>query len=156
MNYIDVCKALGIILVVLGHTYTIPDELYIIIYSFHMPLFFIIAGFVYNRANNKLAFHLYLMKKMKQYLFPYFVFSIINLFIEVLWRLLITKQNVDFDYFFIKLRGIFFCYSDIENMPNCSPIWFLMCLFVASILFWLIMKLLIYLIICYMKSLKKM
>lgn len=69
------------------------------------------------------------------------MFSIINLVIEVLWRLLITKQNVDGDYFFIKIRGIFFCYSDIENMPNCSPIWFLMCLFVASILFWFIMKL---------------
>lgn len=141
LNYIDVCKALGIILVVLGHTHTIPDELYLIIYSFHMPLFFIIAGFVYNRANNKSAFHSYLMKKIKQYLLPYFVFSIINLAIEVLWRLLITKQNVNGDYFFIKIRGIFFCYSDIENMPNCSPVWFLMCLFVASILFWWIMKL---------------
>lgn len=124
LDYIDVCKAVGILLVVLGHTYTIPNILYIIIYSFHMPLFFIIAGFVYNRANNKMAFHSYLIKKMKQYLLPYFVFSFINLIIEVMRRLLITKQVVNGEYFLIKLRGIFLCYSNMDNMPNCLPIWF--------------------------------
>ena len=48
-NYIDICKAIGIILVILGHTYQIPDILLSIIYSFHMPMFFMLSGLLYNR-----------------------------------------------------------------------------------------------------------
>lgn len=42
---LDIAKGLGIILVVLGHI--IPENIWArsIIYSFHMPLFFLISGF---------------------------------------------------------------------------------------------------------------
>ena len=140
-GYIDVCKAIGIILVVLGHTYAIPVALYNVIYSFHMPLFFILAGMVYNKEkNNKLGFLKYTVKKAKQYLIPYFAFSFVNLLIQIAWRLLISKEGVSVDYLLLKLRGIILCYADMKNMPNCSPIWFLMCLFFSSLLFWWILK----------------
>ena len=50
---IDLCRGLGIILVVLGHalkqtgeTNTVFQVLLSVIYSFHMPLFFVLSGFV--------------------------------------------------------------------------------------------------------------
>ena len=142
LNYIDICKALGIILVVLGHTYSIPKALYLIIYSFHMPLFFILSGFVYNKEKNQnLGFKRFVLKQAKYYLIPYFVFSIINLCIEVFKRIVLSKQGVDGEYFFTKIKGILLCYSNKDNMPNCSPVWFLMCLFIAVVAFWWITKL---------------
>ena len=140
-NYIDICKAVGIILVVLGHTYHLPDDVYLLIYSFHMPLFFILAGFVYNKEKNeKIGFKKFVFKQFKYYLIPYFVFSFVNLIIEILWSVLLKKQLLGFDYFTTKIKGILLCYSNMDNMPNCSPIWFLLCLFVASLIFWWIMK----------------
>lgn len=60
MTYIDIAKGIGIVLVVLGHC--IPDAtsptgisvpayrwLHDVIYSFHMPLFFFLAGFMVSR-----------------------------------------------------------------------------------------------------------
>ena len=142
LNYIDVCKAFGIILVVLGHTYGIPYTLDLVIVSFHMPLFFIISGYLYDaEKNKKMNFRSFVLKKAKQYLLPYFALAGVNFLIQILWRLFYTHETLDTDYFFTKLRGIIFCYSDEINLPNCTPIWFLVCLFISLILFWLIMKL---------------
>ena len=49
--FIDTLKAIGIILVVIGHNDTILTKY---IYSFHMPLFFFLSGITFNDAwNNK-------------------------------------------------------------------------------------------------------
>lgn len=54
----DIAKGIGIVLVVIGHY--IPDNApswYIgfvsFVYHFHMPLFFMIAGFFYERSYKK-------------------------------------------------------------------------------------------------------
>lgn len=142
LNYVDVCKALGIILVILGHTYDTPFSLYSSIYSFHMPLFFILAGFVYNREkNNCIGFGKYTVKLCKQYLIPYYIFSFANLALDVLLKTLYFRTPLRTDYLLVNFRGILLCYSNMSNMPNCSPVWFLMCLFIASLLFWWIQKL---------------
>ena len=44
--WIDAAKGIGILLVVLGHTFNIPVWLHNWIYSFHMPLFFLLAGLI--------------------------------------------------------------------------------------------------------------
>lgn len=51
----DIAKGIGIILVVIGHTMSpimsgneIMEEFYSILYVFHMPLFFLLAGLVSN------------------------------------------------------------------------------------------------------------
>ena len=140
-QYIDVCKAIGIVLVVLGHTHYIPNTIFILIYAFHMPLFFMLSGFVHNvKKNEALGFKNYVVKKSIQLLLPYLILSLVNLLIEVIWRLVVTKQEVNSSYFITKLKGIAFCFSDAENMPNCTPLWFLVCLFVASLIFWWLIK----------------
>lgn len=47
--WIDTLKALGIIAVVVGHV--VPGTLAKIIFSFHMPLFFFISGFLFKEKN---------------------------------------------------------------------------------------------------------
>ncbi len=53
LEYIDIAKGLGIILVVVGHI-SPNKELNQLIYTFHMPLFFLIAGmFIRNKSRTK-------------------------------------------------------------------------------------------------------
>lgn len=49
---LDVIKGVGILLVVVGHT-SCPDVLKTWIYSFHMPLFFMVAGYLFNERKWK-------------------------------------------------------------------------------------------------------
>ena len=47
-NVISICKGIAIILMVLGHTEG-PGFLMHIVYLFHMPIFFITAGYFFSR-----------------------------------------------------------------------------------------------------------
>lgn len=140
-DYIDSCRAIGIILVVLGHTYWIPNALYNVIYAFHMPLFFIISGFLYNKEKyNAMSLKTITVKKAKSYLIPYFTFAFVNLILQIIFKLIFNRTLVGINYILHNLKGIALCYSDMENMPDCSPIWFLVCLFVATLIFWAMIK----------------
>ena len=46
-DFIDFLKGIGIILVVIGHV-SQNERINDFIYSFHMPLFFFISGFLFN------------------------------------------------------------------------------------------------------------
>lgn len=50
IKWIDCAKGIAILLVIIGHT--IVDPLRGLIFSFHMPLFFIVAGAIYKYSNN--------------------------------------------------------------------------------------------------------
>lgn len=46
-NWIDWAKSIGIMLVIMGH-YGMGDKIYgTFIYAFHMPLFFIVSGYLF-------------------------------------------------------------------------------------------------------------
>ncbi|WP_438830786.1 acyltransferase family protein [Streptococcus pluranimalium] len=145
---IDIAKGLGIILVVLGHSF--PDALSkggienpifrfleSFIYSFHMPLFFFVSGFlavkvVYGKES------INLFKKINRLLIPYSTMSIIYLILRFFASNLATSSYNLSDFWKIFL-GI---------SPN-GGVWFLyvLCLslvftylFVSdkNLIFWLI------------------
>lgn len=51
---LDIAKGIGILIVVLGHVLR-ADDVFLkkFIFSFHMPLFFMLSGFVFNTENKK-------------------------------------------------------------------------------------------------------
>ena len=67
-NYIAIAKALGIMLMVMGHS-GCPDFLYRFIYMFHMPLFFFCSGFFMKPAGSTIDIRLFIFKKMEHFLF---------------------------------------------------------------------------------------
>ena len=139
--YIDVAKGIGIILVVLGHTYGIPAELLDIIYSFHMPLFFIISGYVYNwNKYNSFGFGKIVSDRAKRYLIPFYYFAGINLALTLAFNFVFRHTPITFSTIKTYVLGTLYCYADMNHMPNCSPIWFFMTLFIGGIIFWAIMK----------------
>lgn len=68
-NWIDWAKAIGIYLVVVGHCTFTNTNIEGFIYTFHMPLFFLISGFLYKKE--KLSITLYLKKLTNRLLVPY-------------------------------------------------------------------------------------
>ena len=140
-QYLDTVKGIGIILVILGHTYGIPDYIYSLIYSFHMPLFFIISGMVYNeKSNSELSLKKFIKNKAKSYLIPYFFYAGLNLILELLMSYFLYHETITVYSIVEYIKGILYCYADIQHMPNCSPLWFLICLFISSIIFRCVIK----------------
>ena len=72
--YIDAIKGVLIFLVVLAH-YKV-DVIHDIIFLFHMPLFFIISGFLTSRE--KLLSERYIRRKVIKLIIPYSIYMIFN------------------------------------------------------------------------------
>ena len=77
---VDILKGIGIILVVVGHA-NCPQNLRNIIYSFHMPLFFICSGlfFSFKDADD---FNGFLIRRIKRLYFPFVKWSVIFLLLH--------------------------------------------------------------------------
>lgn len=86
IEYIDIAKGIGIILVVFGHSITaamrensfVAQFVYNYIYSFHMSLFFIISGFLYSSTIERYSKKSICINKTIQLMIPYISFSILN------------------------------------------------------------------------------
>ena len=74
LEWLDFCRGIAIILVVAGHTGSL-GPLTKIIYSFHMPLFAMITGFLYNAENERLSISVYIKKIYRKYIKPLVFFG---------------------------------------------------------------------------------
>lgn len=89
LDYIDIAKGIGIVLVVLGHTIVpqmresspLAKALYNSIYSFHMPMFFVLSGIVFwgkVEGYHEKGFKAFAAGKFLSLMVPYFSFSVIS------------------------------------------------------------------------------
>ena len=131
--WLDQLKGFGIILMVYGHNFPILEEY---IYSFHMPLFFIIAGIFHPKNINVST----IKKRVRQILLPYFLWSFI---LFGFWLFIGRKfgESANLDLSITKnFIGIFFAQGDINYMNWGIPMWFLPTIFLTFLLFGLILK----------------
>lgn len=130
-NFISIAKAIGIILMVVGHS-GCPSAVTKFIYLFHMPLFFVCSGYFFKEISNKGVLHTFYKKKIKGLYVPYLKWSILFLLLHNMFRYLsITEgayyQTMDYIRQFIKLVLM----TDYELLIR--PFWFIKELFLASI-----------------------
>ncbi len=129
--WVDNVKVIACILVVLGHFYQsmvkaniLPDNVLYhwfddTIYYFHVPLFFICSGFLYQKyllVNTLNSWRLNILKKALALGIPYFVFSIATWILKKIFASSVNTQ----------LGGIF----DTLFMHPASPYWYLYILFI--------------------------
>ena len=139
--WVDAVKGIGILLVILGHTIDIHPLLSKLIYSFHMPMFFIISGLLFNSEKyKKMKCSKFIKIKFNSYLIPYFIYCLINLIFQVLWKLLFFREIISLKEVLGYILAIIYGYAGDRRMPNCSSVWFLMCLFWASLFVFIINK----------------
>ena len=98
-----------------------------------MPLFFIVAGMLYDKAKWKEHGFLELMKKRsKSYLLPYFALSGINLILNAINELSkYTEINDWLDSQIYHTGWIIYGSYVASQNPRSTPLWFLPCLFIS-------------------------
>lgn len=136
IHWIDVLKGIGILLVALSHQQS-PLKLYI--FSFHMPLFFFISGFVYHR-HRQTPLGRYVKRRAQTIAAPYFYFSLLT---WPFWVLVGRRYGHDAHYQvsnFKPLLGTLYGNGHGQWMLHNIPLWFLACLFTTSVLFALIYR----------------
>ena len=124
-EYLDIVKGIAIILMIFAHCIVSgngdfflkkelfwDDILFKIIYSFHMPLFALVSGYLYYFTVEKYSFEKILIKKIKSFLHPIVIFGI--------YRYLLTKKSLLFndialskvyDFVFFLFDGYWFLWS---------------------------------------------
>ena len=79
IEWLDVAKGIVIILMILGHT-SIPHYVSNVIFSFHMPFFFLASGL--TTKFHIFSFDRFSRNKLKTLGIPFVIYSAVNL---VLW-----------------------------------------------------------------------
>lgn len=134
-------KGFGILFVVFAHVLRNNGIITNAFYIFHMPLFFIVSGYLI-KYEKQCSFVEYLKKKMKGIMCPYFIFAILSF---LYWFLLERKfrggehltdtgivKNIFLNIFLMKVDGNLL----LPNVVLC----FLPCLFFSNLLFFFIRK----------------
>jgi len=133
INWIDQVKGFAIFLVVYGHNFPITEKY---IYSFHMPLFFMVAGFFHPIKQDKNS----IVKRIKTILIPYFIWS---MFLFVFWLFLGRFYGESLHHNLSPIKnflGIFYAQGGRDYMDWGIPMWFLPTIFLTFLVFYLIRK----------------
>ncbi len=139
---IDISKGIAILLMVIGHSLC-PEGLYKFIYSFHMPLFFILSGY-FLKEDSLADTRSFVLKRWKNLAMPLLICGIISLLLH----------NVFFHYglineyygtragdvshlfgikdYFLRLGLLIGC-LEVYDDPFLGACWFIQCMFFAYV-----------------------
>lgn len=141
IKWIDLVKGVGIILVIFAHTLDINNiygvALRGVIYSFHMPLFFILSSMTFKFSKNKKEFIEKTKKAAKHLLIPTFVSVAIMIIIRVIKAphlvstITFWRENL---YTFIFASGSPIVFDECSVM-QIGMLWFIVALFVGRTTF---------------------
>ena len=126
LPHIDIARGIGILLVVAGHNWIIlssKGELYRVVYSFHIPLFFVLSGIFFNYEK---SFIHTVKEKFRVLLVPYFFTAIIVELISSLTGLQSTSLG----------KSLFWVFYGTGPHLKWVGLWFLPHLFLVSIFCW--------------------
>lgn len=128
LDYIDTAKGIGMLCIVFGHIMT-NGMLWQWCFAFHVPFFFFISGITYRYKPDKIKF---ILNKIKRLLVPYWICSLISILIFYFFS---HNFNAGYDSRILpNLLGMLYANSNSGYMEWNKPLWFLPCLFAASII----------------------
>lgn len=134
ISYIAQAQLIGCLLVVLGHSiplnWNVPNLIYntdVFIYTFHMPLFFFISGFLFEKTNsvNRYNYASYLKKRTVKMMLPYVVLTLVGFVPKILLGRLINDESSFSIKYFIE------CFL-IPRQNVWGHFWFLPTLLIIS------------------------
>ncbi len=135
--WIDQLRGVAFYFVIVGHLLS-KGVLENWIYSFHMPLFFLITGFTFNvEKTSKTKFYDLVSTLAKRILLPYVYLEFISLFIKGVWIFIDMGKIVDVPKY---LFGVLVGNGNIVTAP-AIPLYYLLLLFLARIGLWALIKL---------------
>lgn len=123
-EYIDITKGIAIFLVVWGHVlkYTLPtgNDIYNLIYSFHMPVFFCISGYFVNNTFQRETTMTFFLIKSYAILLPFIVWGTLYACYSHLpvTSLFLDKYNLGY-WFLITLYILYILFLIIGKIFSC-------------------------------------
>lgn len=129
IEWIDVAKGYGIILVIMGHCFNKDTPLHNWIFSFHMPLFFILSGYCFHYEKYKNVVDV-LKDKFRALIIPYVKFCVLGILISLLvpeWRDKMSMKQLLVDI-----------YCAYPTLTNITSIWYLIALFNLSVILYVV------------------
>lgn len=132
IEWVTGLKTFGILAVILGH---INNPFNDFIFSWHMPLFFIISGF-FIKINLNLKD--LIIKDGKRLMLPYFIFATLAVVAESIKRLGLHREPL---VYIDELKAVFL-WMDMEHLINSYAfvLWFLPALFFAKFIYYIVTK----------------
>jgi fucose 4-O-acetylase-like acetyltransferase len=136
--WVDYAKGIAIILVVYRHILIgieragLPVDAWLkianeVVYSFRMPLFFILSGIFISRTIDKYAGAAFVWLKTKTILYPYLVWGVIQISIQIILSNYTNANRGWIDYTYL-----------ITNPRAIDQLWYLLALFNCTLLFFLL------------------
>lgn len=136
IGWIDYGKVIGIYLVVFAHT-SLFAPLKDGIYTFLMPVFFFISGYLFSFSRNP-RYKDFVRKRFRQLIIPYIWINIIGyLFWFILGRHFGNDAGISILWYEPLISALL---GNAIGLVHDIPIWFLVCLFVVENLFYLLFK----------------
>lgn len=128
-TWIDLAKVIGIFLVIYGHGNLANQHIKEFIYTFHMPLFFVLSGLLYH----PITFRQTLKKDWHTLITPYLL---LNLLCLIPFLLSPLKGTFTVERLFQRVGAIVMGlgYEHSYWVPVSTPCWFLVSLFLARII----------------------
>ncbi|HWR24770.1 MAG TPA: acyltransferase family protein, partial [Methanosarcina sp.] len=137
LRWVDSLKGIGIFLVVFAH-HSLPQALDTYIFSFHMPLFFFISGFLFNFGKYTGSAVGFVRGRIRSLIVPYFSFALLTCLFYFLLDTVFQPHITNIEFFEAEL--LYMIHSILYALgPTVSynpPLWFLTCLFVTELLFY--------------------
>lgn len=132
---IDLLKGIGIISIVVGHTFYAyaPGEVRKFVYVYHLAIFFFCSGYLFKDSYLE-SLKIFLIKKIKSLYLPYLGFGFFFLFLDI-FRGNITGKEVSF----FATRVL--CLSSLNAFTGAM--WFVKWLLLTEILFWGTLKIIV-------------
>jgi acyltransferase len=137
IQFIDIARLYGVSLVYYGHFIescmkegsAIAAVHYKFIYSFHMPLFFILSGFIAKDLSSSQDFATFIKRQLLSRLLPYAFLTVI-LLVPTFWvsGFSVGLELPSVDGYIKGLAATFLAGFPFFNIPT----WFLICLFVVE------------------------
>jgi acyltransferase len=141
LSWVDTLKGFGIMIVVFAH-YQLPAALDTYIFSFHMPLFFFVSGFLFNFVKYSESAKYFVTGRFRSLIVPYFAFAVLTCLFYFLMDKAFQPKVTNFDFFEASVP--YMIYSILYALgPMISfnpPLWFLTCLFVTELFFYWLAK----------------
>lgn len=125
LKSVDIAKGIGIILVVWAHTEG-PGSSWI--YQFHMPLFFLISGYLFN---SNTAIREFVVRKIKSLYLPFVIWNLAIILIRTLRNLLISSPTTSYTIKAV-IKTVLLLDKDNQFF---GATWFLGALFIISVLY---------------------
>ena len=132
---LDIMKGVGILLMMLCHLVYSEGPVKQFVYSFHMPLFFILAGIFAKNISDISSFRQFTIKNARRLLLPYFV----TMLMLCAWGAIQAIAKHDISFFLRHLFSMLSASADGWNshwgLIYAGPMWFLIALFVVREIF---------------------